>query len=344
MSWVHQDPVTKSQRITNSSGAVTSTIDLDPWGGETSRSSNQAFQPHRYTTYERDANGGDEAMMRRYVGKWHRFVQPDPADGSYDLSNPQSFNRYAYVLNDPVSFVDPTGLDQEDWQSFNCITRQDLGTGVLDWAFGWQGPCGGGGGAAGVEGRGGGGGGGPQNPIPVPLASTDAIKNRLNTDDCNAFIATLIAKLNELYGGKGNIPIAKDGLDLLSKISSQGGFVMKNFLKMDGWPIAGTVSGSIAGGTATVLISTRFMFGSSASTIAMWQADYISTAIHEMLHLSAKYSGYDDRALATAASKLPGAAPGLTAPPKDYKDVKAILANSSYFDSELKKHCGGNRK
>ena len=47
---VHQDPVTKSQRITNSSGALTSTIvDLDPWGGETGRSSNQAFQPHRFT-------------------------------------------------------------------------------------------------------------------------------------------------------------------------------------------------------------------------------------------------------------------------------------------------------
>jgi len=110
VNWVHQDPVTKSQRVTNSSGAVTSTIDLDPWGGETARSSNQAFQPHRYTSYERDANGGDEAMMRRYTGKWHRFAQPDPYDGSYDLSNPQSFNRYAYVQNDPVNSVDSTGL------------------------------------------------------------------------------------------------------------------------------------------------------------------------------------------------------------------------------------------
>jgi RHS repeat-associated protein len=111
VSWVHQDPVTKSQRITNSNGAVTSTIDLDPWGGETSRSSNHAFQPRRYTSYERDGNGGDEAMMRRYTGKWHRFAQPDPYDGSYDLTNPQSFNRYAYVQNDPVNFVDPLGLD-----------------------------------------------------------------------------------------------------------------------------------------------------------------------------------------------------------------------------------------
>lgn len=179
----------------------------------------------------------------------------------------------------------------------------------------------------------------PQNPVPLP--GTDAIKSRLNTGNCNAYIASLIAKANELYGGNGNVAVAKDGLDLLSKISAQGGFVTKDFLKLEGWPIAGTVSGSIAAKTATVLISTRFMIGNSASTIAMWQTDYINTAIHEMLHLSGKYGGYDDTQLATAASKLPGAAAGLPAPPKDHKDMKAIFANSGYFDTELKKHCGG---
>jgi hypothetical protein len=29
-------------------------------------SSNAAFQLHEFTSYERDANGGDDAMMRRY--------------------------------------------------------------------------------------------------------------------------------------------------------------------------------------------------------------------------------------------------------------------------------------
>jgi RHS repeat-associated protein len=111
VSWVHQDPVTKSQRVTNIYGSVVSTTDLDPWGGETASSSNQAFQPHRFTTYERDGNSGDEAMMRRYTGKWHRFDQPDPYDGSYSLGDPQSFNRYAYTQNDPVNFVDPSGLE-----------------------------------------------------------------------------------------------------------------------------------------------------------------------------------------------------------------------------------------
>jgi hypothetical protein len=50
-------------------------------------------------------------MHRRY-NRWHaRFDQPDPYDGSYNLTNPQSFNRYSYVQNDPVNFVDPLGLD-----------------------------------------------------------------------------------------------------------------------------------------------------------------------------------------------------------------------------------------
>ena len=87
---MHEDPVTKSKRVTNSSGTVVSTIEMDPWGADTNRSSNAAFQPKKFTSYERDANGTDEAMFRRY-NRWHsRFDQPDPSDGSYDVSNPQA--------------------------------------------------------------------------------------------------------------------------------------------------------------------------------------------------------------------------------------------------------------
>ena len=96
-----------------------------------------------------------------------------------------------------------------------------------------------------------------------------------------------------------------------------------------------------AAGTATVLLSTRFMYGSSSRIIAMWQADYVGIAIHEMLHLSGRYTGYDDTQLATAASKLPGAAAGLPAPPKNSKEMKGVFANSEYYNTELMKHCGG---
>ena len=58
--------------------------------------------PHRRGRYE--------AMHRRYNPLRQRFDQPDPSDGSYDLADPQSFNRYAYTNNDPVNFSDPTGL------------------------------------------------------------------------------------------------------------------------------------------------------------------------------------------------------------------------------------------
>jgi hypothetical protein len=91
--WMHEDPVAKSKRVTDSAGTVVSTIELDPWGGETNRSSNQAFQPKKFTSYERDANGGDEAMHRRYNRSQSRFDQPDPYAGSYNLGDPQSFNR-----------------------------------------------------------------------------------------------------------------------------------------------------------------------------------------------------------------------------------------------------------
>jgi RHS repeat-associated protein len=157
VSWVHQDPVTKSQRITNSGGTVVSTVDLDPFGGDTSASSNAAFQPHRYTSYERDANGADDAMQRRYNRYWGRFDQPDPYDGSYDAANPQSSNRYAYVNNDPVNFVDPSGLNMEEPDTITCTRYHytNLATGAGFWGS-WTCTSSGGGG-------GGGGGGGSSN-------------------------------------------------------------------------------------------------------------------------------------------------------------------------------------
>jgi RHS repeat-associated protein len=110
VSWIHQDPFVKSKRVTNGSGNIVSTIELDPWGGNTNRNNNDAFQPQAFTTYTRDSIAADDAMFRRYNRWWSRFDQPDPYDGSYVADNPQSFNRYAYVNNDPVNFTDPTGL------------------------------------------------------------------------------------------------------------------------------------------------------------------------------------------------------------------------------------------
>jgi RHS repeat-associated protein len=63
----------------------------------------------KFTSYERDSEtGNDFAMARYHVNRLGRFSSVDPVSGS--TSSPQSFNRYAYVSNDPVNFGDPSGL------------------------------------------------------------------------------------------------------------------------------------------------------------------------------------------------------------------------------------------
>jgi RHS repeat-associated protein len=63
-----------------------------------------------FTDYERDAeSGNDYATFRYKTNRFGRFASPDPIAGS--RSDPQSLNRYAYVLDDPVNLVDPLGLD-----------------------------------------------------------------------------------------------------------------------------------------------------------------------------------------------------------------------------------------
>jgi hypothetical protein len=52
-------------------------------------------------------------------------MTPDPSTSSQDPTNTQSWNRYPYVLGDPVNSNDPTGLDttevcSEDNQDPNC--------------------------------------------------------------------------------------------------------------------------------------------------------------------------------------------------------------------------------
>jgi RHS repeat-associated protein len=52
----------------------------------------------------------DDAVWRSYSPATGRWMSPDPYNGSYSLTNPQSFDRYAYVGNNPLGFEDPSGL------------------------------------------------------------------------------------------------------------------------------------------------------------------------------------------------------------------------------------------
>jgi uncharacterized protein RhaS with RHS repeats len=47
---------------------------------------------------------------RYYSGAQGRFSSPDPLLNSGRPWEPQSWNRYAYTLNNPLRYTDPTGL------------------------------------------------------------------------------------------------------------------------------------------------------------------------------------------------------------------------------------------
>jgi RHS repeat-associated protein len=50
----------------------------------------------------------DPTLFRMYESRLYRWLSPDPLAGH--ILNPQSLNRYGYVLNNPVNFIDPLGL------------------------------------------------------------------------------------------------------------------------------------------------------------------------------------------------------------------------------------------
>ena len=63
------------------------------------------------TSYERDKESGlDYAQARYYNSNHGRFTSVDPLTASASIRNPQTFNRYSYVLNSPYKFTDPLGL------------------------------------------------------------------------------------------------------------------------------------------------------------------------------------------------------------------------------------------
>jgi RHS repeat-associated protein len=54
-------------------------------------------------------------MFRRYSPTQGRWISPDPLGvGAVDPTNPQTWNRYAYVANNPLSHTDPLGLDEDE--------------------------------------------------------------------------------------------------------------------------------------------------------------------------------------------------------------------------------------
>jgi RHS repeat-associated protein len=96
--------------VENATGSVCEQdIDYYPYGGMENDYCPTAAQNYKFTGKERDAESGLDNFGARYdASSMGRFMTPDsPAYSNH--KNPQSWNLYAYALNNPVTFRDADG-------------------------------------------------------------------------------------------------------------------------------------------------------------------------------------------------------------------------------------------
>lgn len=121
--YYHQDHLGSSSVITDVSGAMIEENSFFPFGSPHSSSEpRDIHDPYQFTQKERDRESGLHYFEARCLTSWiGRFASTDPRNLTLDkldaedfgafLANPQKHNPYAYVLNNPLKYEDPTGLD-----------------------------------------------------------------------------------------------------------------------------------------------------------------------------------------------------------------------------------------
>ena len=111
VSYLTNDHLGSARINTDQNGNVTARHDYQPFGEEITRASYGADTNRKqFTGYERDKEiEEDFAQARYYNYKLGRFNSVDPLMASADNTNPQTFNRYVYVGNNPIIITDPTG-------------------------------------------------------------------------------------------------------------------------------------------------------------------------------------------------------------------------------------------
>ena len=110
--------------VANAEGALAETCTGLPFGDEQNCAGPGGDpSPQHFTGKERDAESGLDYFGARYNSSaMGRFMSPDPLGG--DLTNPQSLNRYSYVLNNPLTNTDPTGM-YTCTDSKDCSSKKD---------------------------------------------------------------------------------------------------------------------------------------------------------------------------------------------------------------------------
>ncbi len=118
VSYTTADHLGSPRILTDENGGIISRRDFHPFGEEvftSERSTVLGYQPddvrQKFTTYERDGETDlDFAQARMHNFTLGRFNSPDPLYFQVIMVlDPQFFNLFSYVRNNPLRLVDPTG-------------------------------------------------------------------------------------------------------------------------------------------------------------------------------------------------------------------------------------------
>ena len=130
-----QDQVGTTQMEVSAAGYPLWKGEFAPFGQQLDQ--NPTVNRFKFTGKERDGESGLDYFGARYYGSsMGRFMSPDPLLNSGRPDNPQTWNRYSYVLNNPLKMVDPTGLynlDADCLKNKACAANAEkLRNGVAD--------------------------------------------------------------------------------------------------------------------------------------------------------------------------------------------------------------------
>jgi RHS repeat-associated protein len=108
-------------------GAVAESSLKDAWGVQVAGAMSERYG---YAQREHDLESGLIYMRNRmYDSRTGRLTQDDP------IRVNRPFKNYAYASNNPISRIDPMGLDDEDLSSFTQVDPASLGANLGAWAF-----------------------------------------------------------------------------------------------------------------------------------------------------------------------------------------------------------------
>jgi RHS repeat-associated protein len=122
----HADGLGSITEITNQTGAVAHAYTYSSFGKIESQLDPNFIQPYTFTAREFDPETGLYHYRKRTLDpNTGRFSQQDPVGGF--KSAPQTLNKYPYVTNNPVTYVDPLGLSSRLACIGSCVGNCILG-------------------------------------------------------------------------------------------------------------------------------------------------------------------------------------------------------------------------